>query len=229
MDKPAGAQNFWDSQYKETPFRSGKGPLPFLTQMLPRLQKGKVLDIAMGEGTNAVYLAQKGMTVKGFDVSPIAVEHALSLAKDTGVSIEAKAADLDLFLLGLMEYDTIIMTYFKPPIQRYYSELIRALKQGGTLLVHSFTTEEQREALGQDEAYRNYYYKSNELLQNLKGLQILFYNEGEVDGKSVVQCLARKPLDKDAAKYNLFDMSTTQQEKPKSSQKDLAEALFKKK
>lgn len=223
------AQSFWDSQYKETPFKSGKGPLPFLQQMLPRLQKGKVLDIAMGEGANAVYLAQKGMSVKGFDVSPVAIERALQLAKETGVTVEAKAADLDLFLLGLMEYDTIIMTYFKPPIQRYYSELIRALKQGGTLLVHSYSSEEMKEAYGQDEAYKDYYFRTNELLHNLKGLHILFYQEGEVDGKSVVQCLARKPLDKDAAKYNLFDMSTTQQTQPKSSQKDLAEALFKKK
>jgi tellurite methyltransferase len=108
--------------------------------MLPRLQKGKALDIGMGEGANAVYLAQKGMQVKGFDISPIAVERALNLAKESGVNIEAKAADLDLFLMGLMEYDTIIMTFFKPPIPRYYSEIIRALKQGGTLLVHSYTT-----------------------------------------------------------------------------------------
>jgi hypothetical protein len=151
------------------------------------------------------------------------------LAKETGVSIDANVADLDLFLLGLMEYDSIIMTFFKPPLARYYSELIRALKQGGTLLVHSYSTEEMTEALGEDEAYRNCYFKTNELLKNLQGLQILFYNEGEVDGKSVVQCLARKPLDKDAAKYNLFDMSTAAPPQPKSSQKDLAEALFKKK
>jgi hypothetical protein len=38
-----------------------------------------------------------------------------------------------------------------------------------------------------------------------------------------------KPLDKDVAKYNLFNMGTTQTEKPKSTHRDLAEALFKKK
>jgi tellurite methyltransferase len=223
------AQSYWDSKYRDSPFQSGKAPLPFLTQMYPRLQKGKALDVAMGEGTNAVYLAQKGMKVKGFDISPVAVEHALTLSRDTGVNIEAKATDLDLFLLGLMEYDTILMTFFKPPIARYYSEIIRALKQGGTLLVHSYMTEEQKEPLGQEDAYRNFYYRTNELLQNLKGLQILFYNESEIDGRYIVQCLARKPLDKDAAKYNLFDMQTPQDDKPKPSQKDLAESLFKKK
>ncbi|MEQ1878658.1 MAG: class I SAM-dependent methyltransferase [Bdellovibrionia bacterium] len=223
------AAEYWDAQYKETAFRSGKGPLPLLVQMLPRLQKGKVLDIGMGEGANSVYLAQKGMMVKGFDASPVAVERANQLAKETGVTIDAKATDLDLYLLGLMEYDSIIMVYFKPPLTRYYSELIRALKQGGTILIHSYTTEEQKEALGDEDAYRNYYFKTNEVIRNLPGMQILFYNESEIDGKCVVQCLARKPLDKDAAKYNLFDMSTNQGDKPKSTQKDLAEALFKKK
>ena len=73
-------QKFWDSRYNETPFVSGKAPLGFLTQMFPRLQKGKVLDIGMGEGANSVYLAQKGMSVKGFDISPVAIEHAQKLA-----------------------------------------------------------------------------------------------------------------------------------------------------
>src|SRR5437762_2833145 len=98
----SNAQNYWNEIYGQNPFKSGKGPLPFLAQMLPRLQKGKALDVGMGEGNNAVYLAQKGFAVKGFDISPLAVEHAQTLAKETGVNIEAKATDLDMFLMGLM-------------------------------------------------------------------------------------------------------------------------------
>lgn len=222
------AQAYWDKIYSESVFKSGKSPLPFLVDMFPRLQKGKLLDIAMGEGANAVFLAQKGMSVKGFDISPVAIERANQLAKETGVSSDFKTADLDLFLLGLMEYDSIIMTNFKPLATRYYSELIRALKQGGTLLVQSYMINEMKEAYSQDEGYKNYFYSPNELLQNLKGLRILFYHEGDVNGKTVVQCLAQKPLDKDAAKYNLFSMSTTP-EKPKSPHLDLAESIFKKK
>jgi tellurite methyltransferase len=224
------AQEYWDEFYKQTPFKGGKSPLPFLVEMFPRLQKGKALDVGMGEGANAVFMAQKGMAVKGFDISPVAIEHAQTLAKETGVSIEAKSADLDLFIMGLLEYDTVIMTFFKPPIERYYSEIIRTLKQGGTLLIHSYGSEEMKESLGQDEAYRNYFFHSNEILRQLKGMKILFYHEGKVDGKHVVQCLAQKPLDRDAAKYNLFGMQTQQEPgKPKSSQQQIAENLFKKK
>ena len=172
------AQSYWDQQYQEKPFRHSKAPSEFLHQMVGRLQKGKVLDIAMGEGNNSVYLAQKGFTVKGFDISPVAVEHARQLASETSARIEAKCTDLDMFLMGLMEYDTVIMTYFKPAFNRYYSEIVRAMKQGATLLVESYTTQQMQEPLGKDEAYRNFYFESNELLRNLAGLRILFYQEG---------------------------------------------------
>ena len=82
------SKEYWDKYYQDSPFLTGKAPLKFLVDMFPRLQKGKVLDIGMGEGANAVYLAQKGMTVKGVDVSTVAVERANQLARDTGVSID---------------------------------------------------------------------------------------------------------------------------------------------
>lgn len=222
------AKSYWDKFYTEKPFSKGKAPQEFLLQMLPRLEKGKVLDIAMGEGCNAVYLAQKGFQVKGFDISKVAVQHAKDLARDSGVTIEAQTADLDLYLFGILEYDTIIMTQFRPSVPRYYTAIVSALKQGGTLLIESFGVPEMGEAIGADEAYRNIYFSSNEVLRHLKDLRILFYQEGLVGGRHVVQCLAQKPLDKDAAKLNLFNMSTRGKDAEHSKQLELAEKLFKK-
>jgi SAM-dependent methyltransferase len=222
------AESHWNEVYQAKPFARGKAPQPFLVAMLPRLAKGKALDIGMGEGSNAVYLAQHGFKVKGFDISPVAVAHAETLAREAGVEVEAQRADLDLFLLGLMEYDTIVMTYFKPGNARYYTDIIRALKQGGTLLVESHTVDEMQELIGKDEAWKDYFFRLNELLHGLNGLHILFYQEGLVDGRHVVQCLARKPLDKDAAKYDLFDMHAKKDRVTESVHQRLAEQLFKK-
>jgi SAM-dependent methyltransferase len=223
------AGKYWDKFYQDKPFRSGKAPNNFLTTMLPRLSKGKVLDIAMGEGANAVYLAMKGFKVKGFDISAVALEHANKLAKESGVQIETNKADLDLTVLGMMEYDTVIMTEFRPSVTRYYTEIIRCLKQGGTLLVEAPTIEELKELIPDSENHRNIYFKSNELLQQLKGLRILFYQESEINGRHVVQCLAQRPLDRDAVKYNLFDMHSNQKDSGPSQAMKMAEALFKKK
>ena len=222
------ASQYWDQIYTDHPFAKGQNPDPFLERYAHRLQKGKVLDIGMGEGQNYVYLAKKGFQVKGFDISQVAVQHAKDFAQKESVNLEVDSADLDLFILGLLQYDTIIMIDFKPPVKRYYSEIIRALKQGGTLLVKSYMDAEMPEALGPEDAYKNFYFHSNELIQNLRDLRILFYNEDRVDGKKVVQCLAQKPTDKDAAKFNLFDMQSKADTGP-SRQHELAEALFKKK
>ena len=221
-------KTYWDQYYTDKPLASGKGPNGFLHTMLPRLAKGRTLDIGMGEGQNAVYLAQNGFDVKGFDFSKVALEHAKQLAKAYDVAIEVQSADLDLYLFGIMEYDSIIMTNFRPNVTRYYTNIISALKQGGTLLIDSYGVPEMNEAIGKDESYRNHYFHSNEILKYISDLRILFYQEGQVDGHHVVQCLAQKPIDTDAAKLNLFGMSTKKSEAESSKHLELAEKLFKK-
>lgn len=222
-------KTYWNDLYQQKPFAKGKEPSAFLHQMLPRLQKGKVLDIAMGEGVNSVYLAQKGFQVVGFDISDVAIEHAQQLAKDTGVAIHARQADLDLYLMGVMEYDSIVMTYFRPTVPRYYSAMISALKQGGTLLIESYSVAEIQEAIDKKEGHKNYFFSSNEILKPLSELRLLYYQEGLVDGKHVVQCLAQKPVDKHAAKYDVFGMHTKGKNIQDSSKHlELAEKLFKK-
>lgn len=222
------ADAYWNEFYAKTAYQHGKGPSDFLVQMLPRLQKGKVLDIAMGEGANAVYLAKQGFTVRGIDISQVAVKRATDLAAENSVEIETKRADLDMFVMGLMEFETVVMHNFKPVTPRYYSDIVRALKQGGTLIVESLMSEEMREPIGKDESFRNFYFEPNELLNSLKGLRILFYSEGIVDGRHVVQCLAKKPLDKDALRYKLFDMHAKDIDSGTSRHQKLAEQLFKK-
>ncbi|MCX6131366.1 MAG: class I SAM-dependent methyltransferase [Proteobacteria bacterium] len=222
------AKTYWDKHYTDTIRADSKAPNDFLVAMLARLERGRVLDVAMGEGANAVYMAQKGFEVKGFDISKVAVERAKQLARDTGVSIEAQVQDLDLHLFGIMEYESIIMTRFRPSVSRYYSNISSALKQGGTLLIESLGIPSMKEAIPQSESYRNIYYASNEILRELSGLRILFYQEGLVDGNYVVQCLAQKPVDKDAAKLKLFNMSTKGKDGDSSRHLELAEQLFKK-
>lgn len=222
------AAKYWDNFYTQNPYARGQAPLEFLVKFQSRLKKGKLLDIGMGEGQNAVYLAKQGFDVKGFDISEVAINNALNLAKENSVSIDVKKADLDLFLMGIMEYDSVIMTYFKPSLSRYYYEIIRTLKQGGTLLIESFTTEELKEPIPFNKSYMDYYYHSNELLRYLKGMRILFYSEGIENAKHVVQCFAQKMSDKDAIKYNLFNMHTQEKEVTKSTHQKLAEAFFKK-
>jgi tellurite methyltransferase len=225
------ARAYWNSFYKDKSKGTKEQTSEFLKSMLPRLSKGSALELAMGEGANAVYLASNGFQVTGFDVSDVAVEKAKELAIQKNVKIEAKQRDLDMHVFGLMEFDTIAMINFKPSISRYYNEIIRSLKQGGTLIIEAPMISEMQEAIGKGEVYKDFYFHSNELLREIRdNLRILYYSEANVGGHHMLQCLALKPVDKDAQKFNLFNMSSKDAvETSKSSKQiELAEQLFKK-
>src|SRR5690606_6728780 len=66
----------WDRLYRRKGYVFGKDPAPSLLEHYTRLPVGRVLDIAMGEGRNAVFLAKKGFDVVGVDISPEAVRKA---------------------------------------------------------------------------------------------------------------------------------------------------------
>lgn len=224
---PMDAKKYWNQFYEKSVFKSGKEPNNFVVSMCEKLSKGKVLDVGMGEGNNSVYLAQKGFEVEGFDVSEIAVARARALATETGVKISADTADADLYILKVLQYDSIIMTNFKPQTDRFFPEMVKALKQGGTILIDVLHEHEQDEAIAKDEYYKNHFYKSNEILNHIRDMRVLFYQETKINGKIRIQAFAKKHLDKDAVKYDLFGMATKNAENKNSKQLDLAESLFK--
>jgi SAM-dependent methyltransferase len=184
------AADVWNERYGGSSYLFGKEPSLLLRNHLDALRKGKALDVAMGEGRNAVFLAKNGFAVEGVDCSSVAVEKAKRLATEAGVTVDAKAQNLDFFLMPLMKYDTIVMTYFKP-LPRFYSEIKRGLVAGGTVAIEAFLVEQTRKQpspqLAADECYR-----PNELLHALKDFEVLFYSELPQGSQHVVQALARK-------------------------------------
>lgn len=233
------AEDYWNQFYS---FKKAQNPLfteflsdkenSFLVTQLPRLKKGKILDVGIGNGSNAIFLAKNDFQVLGIDNSEVAITHTKEKLTKAHLTADLKKADIELHIFGLLQFDSIVMTYYKPQVSRVYDELIRSLKHGGTILIETFLTDEMNEILGPEDSYKNVFFKPNEVLKNLNSLRILFYNEGLIDGKHRVQCLAQKPLDKDIEKYNLFNMSNSKDNKESSktsAQMKLAESLFKKK
>ena len=189
-----GTKEWWEAKYAPThQFLYGKAPSSFLAENHSLLKKGETVDIAMGEGRNAVYLASKGFQVIGIDFVPIAIERAKALSKEMSAPIEAKEQDLDFFLVPLMKYDSILVTDFHPPIT-LMKGLARGLKPGGTLLVDSYTVEQLRLERG----YRPdpiECFRPNEALEHIRELHLVLYREMQVsDTEARVQLIARRPL-----------------------------------
>ena len=77
----------WDARYRAEKHPAGAGPVGFLQELLPVLPRGRALDIAMGAGRNAVFLAANGWHVTGVDCSRVALEKAAALAQQHGIAV----------------------------------------------------------------------------------------------------------------------------------------------
>lgn len=227
--------HYWDQVYQNPEHKNqnysqflASSPTSLVTEHWDALKKGKVLDIGFGLGNDSLFLSKKGFEVIGIDISETAKQKAEKGISSLDQTVQFKVGDIELHLFGLLNYDTILMNYYRPHNNRLYQEIIKSLKFGGTLLIESYLIDEINEVLGKEDDYKNFYFKHNELLKNLSGLRILFYREASINGKTRVQCIAQKPTDKDVEKYNLFNMADSPKETKKSAQMELAESLFKK-
>lgn len=70
----------WEKRYETEAYILGKEPVEFLKEHIGLLPRGKALDLAMGEGRNAVFLAKHGFEVDGCDIS----EHAVKKSQEAG-------------------------------------------------------------------------------------------------------------------------------------------------
>jgi len=109
-----------------------------LLRLLPAAP-ADVLDAACGPGLYAVRLARRGFTVTGVDVGDAVLRHARSLARDAGVPVAFRRADLRT-LDDREQYDAVLLIYFilegfrrsqQPVVLRH---LARALRPGGRLI-----------------------------------------------------------------------------------------------
>ena len=72
----------WDARYESDRFVYAKAPNQFFKDALDKFAlSGENLLPAEGEGRNAVYAAQKGLSVYAFDMSVNAGDKALNLAE----------------------------------------------------------------------------------------------------------------------------------------------------
>lgn len=177
----------YDKAYAGLPeFRTE--PNRLLVEAVHSLKPGTALDVGMGQGRNALFLARQGWDVTGFDVSAVGLVKAREAAAAAGLRIRALHLSDEEFEFGREQWDLIAILY---AIEKRSVFRVRdALRPGGIVVVEGA----HREASG-----GHWEFDSNELLRIFEGFTILKYEEliGEYDwapGKSVrmVRLVARK-------------------------------------
>ena len=182
----------WDERYRQGRTMPDE-PAALLVENLSLLPKGgKALDIAMGTGRNALYLASLGFRVTGIDLSAVAVEKCRQKAERLGLPIEALVADLEHYPLPTEEYALIVNFYY---FQRSLApQIAAALKPGGVLVFESFTIDQLQFGWGPKSP--DHLLRPGELRDMFPGLETLLYHEGIVQGdrgpKAVARLIGRK-------------------------------------
>ena len=130
-------QRGWDERYGSSELVWGAGPNRFLVEEVTDLPPGTALDVACGEGRNAIWLASIGWRVVGVDFSPVGLEKARRLSTQRGVSVEWVQGDLTTWESPSW-YDLVAVMYLQVPADlrhRVLARMARAVAPGGTMLV----------------------------------------------------------------------------------------------
>jgi len=130
--------NVWDERYAGDDLVWSAQPNRFLVAEVETLPPGRALDLACGEGRNAVWLAERGWDVTGVDFSNVGLDKARGLADARGVSVHWELADVTEYLPAPESFGLVIVMYLHLPeaARRVaFRHAAAAVAAGGSLLV----------------------------------------------------------------------------------------------
>ncbi|WP_327370382.1 class I SAM-dependent methyltransferase [Streptomyces sp. NBC_01217] len=129
----------WDERYRGSELVWKAAPNRFVGEELADLKPtGRAVDLAAGEGRNAVWLAERGWEVDAVDFSAVALEKAERLASDRDVRLRTVRADLTLWAPPEATYDLVLIAYLHlpwPDMAQVLPRAATAVREGGTLLL----------------------------------------------------------------------------------------------
>jgi ubiquinone/menaquinone biosynthesis C-methylase UbiE len=143
----------WNERYAGADYQFGTEPNEFLKRQAPLLKPGmKALAVADGEGRNGVWLAEQGLDVDSFDLSPNGIAKATALAAQRGVRLRMAQGDLHTWDWPDAAYDVIVVIFIQvspgPQRDAVFAGLKRALKPGGLLLMEGYRPEQLQYGTG---------------------------------------------------------------------------------
>ncbi|SMC00002.1 Methyltransferase type 11 [Hymenobacter roseosalivarius DSM 11622] len=114
-------------------------PNTLLVEAIQGREAGRALDINMGEGRNALYLAQQGWQVTGIDIADQALVFARHRAEQLGFQFTAIEHDVNTYDWGINQWDLIVLCYADD--EAHVAQVQTAIKPGGLLVFENFHTD----------------------------------------------------------------------------------------
>lgn len=103
----------WDARYRDAGLMWSKGPNAFVEAICRDLPPGRSIDLAAGEGRNAIWLAERGWDSTAVDFSAVAIDKAKQIAAQRGATITTEVADLTEYMPAPGGYDLVLVAYLQ--------------------------------------------------------------------------------------------------------------------
>lgn len=144
------------------------------------VKPGRALDVATGEGRNALYLAARGFRVDAIDHSSAALAAAREAARAKHLEVNFIEADLERADLPAAAYDLIVN--FNYLDRALVPKIKNALKPGGRVVFETFLVDQKE--IGHPKN-PDYLLVHNELLDLFRDFRVLYYREGKFTERGV--------------------------------------------
>lgn len=170
-------QRKWDEIYRQrVALTTASLVLEQNQYLLP--EQGKALDLACGQGGNALLLAKQGLDVQAWDVSPVAIEQLQQSASLQALSMDAQVRDVITQSPAANSVDVLVVSFF---LERALCPvLLAAIKPGGLLFYQTYC---QQKVTPQGPINPDYLLADNELLQLFSQMKVRVYREEALIGK----------------------------------------------
>lgn len=161
----------WDTVY------SHKENLPTASLVLIENQhllpkNGTALDLACGQGGNAILLAKAGLKVSAWDLSPVAIEQLTVSADLNKVAINAQVRDIIKSPPEPDSLDVLVVSFFLD--RDLCSNLLKALRPQGLLFYQTYC---QQKVQQQGPNNTDFLLADNELLGLFSTMKMRVYRE----------------------------------------------------
>lgn len=168
----ANPRETWDARFSSDEYIFGTAPNIWLAQHIDLLKPGMhVLAVADGEGRNSVWMAQQGLQVDAFDISPVGIEKAKKLAQQQGVKVNFSIHGVEDYPWTTGTYDAVVAIFiqFADPETRatLFKRMKSALKPDGMILLQGYTPKQLEYKTGGPPNLSHLY--TEELLQDAFG------------------------------------------------------------
>jgi len=140
--------------------------------------KGDALDLACGRGGNALLMAEKGLSVKAWDISEVAIDKLTARALDKGLTVDAQVRDVIKNPPEPNSLDVLFVSHFLS--RSLCPALYEAIKPGGLLMYQTFCEQKVSDS-GPNNP--DYLLADNELLSLFEGMKVRVYREEALLGQ----------------------------------------------